>query len=979
MTGPRPAVFNIASGTPFVDALAIGLMQRHGGGPLSLSRVTVLLPTRRACRSLREAFLRVTAGAPLLLPALRPLGDVDEEELALNGGDALEVPPAISALRRQLLLTRMIRRRAGFEHPAQAALLAAELAQLLDQVQTERVDFAALHGLVPAEFAGHWQATLEFLKIVTAQWPAVLREEGLLDPAARRNLLLAAQAERWQQSPANGPIYAAGSTGSIPATAELLKVIARLPQGAVVLPGLDQDLDDASWQALDDEPTHPQFGLKQLLHRLQVDRAEVEPWPAPGVAGAHPDRLALLRQALKPAATSDGWAVAPAPDPEALRGIVRIDAPGPQEEAGMIALLLREVLETPGRTAALVTPDRDLARRVASELARWGIDIDDSAGQPLAQTPPGAFLRLTAALIAEQAAPVPLLAALKHPLAAGGIARDRFRRRVRALERAVLRGPRPAAGVAGLVAALTAERGKHRELVAWLEEIARQAAPFAALMRQSTAPLVDLLSCHVAFAEWLAGDDGGPQLWAGEAGEAAADFIAELRLAAADLEPLPGATWPALLDVLLAGKVLRPRYGRHPRLAVWGPLEARLQQADLLILGGLNEGTWPTDAGADPWLSRPMRRTFGLAPPERRIGLAAHDFQQAAAAGNVILTRAEKVEGTPTVPSRWLLRLERFLAGRGLALESRPATDLARWQALLDRPAQIRPVAAPLPRPPLAARPRQLSVTRIEIWIRDPYAIYARYILGLKPLDPLDADPGAAERGNIIHRALDRFIGAYPEALPPDAAARLLAIGREEFAATMGRPGVRAFWWPRFERIADWFIDFEHRRRSAGTRPLASECRGRLDIAGPAGTFRLTATADRIDRLADGGLAIIDYKTGQPPSQRQVEIGLVPQLPLEAVIAAAGGFADVPAAGVAELAHLQLRGGAVAGEFKPLKADVGVLAATALDGLQRLIAAYDQLETPYQSRLIPKFLDRPGDFDHLARVAEWSAGGGGEE
>jgi ATP-dependent helicase/nuclease subunit B len=976
----RPRVYSIAAGTPFVDALAAGLLARHGDDPLTLSSVLVLLPTRRACRSLREAFLRRGGGQPMLLPAMRPLGDVDEDELTLSAADQLDLPPAIPELRRLLLLTRLVQSRGEHADPAQAARLAAELARLLDQIETERLGFAALADLVPQDFAEHWQITLDFLKILTENWPKILDAEGMLDPADRRNRLLAATARRWQVDPPDHPVYAAGSTGSIPATAELLRTVAYLPQGAVILPGFDAAMDADSWAALADDPAHPQFGMKQLLAGMLVDRAEVEPWSAPSIAAAVPGRAALIREALRPAATTDAWSSAPAIDAGALDGIARIDAAGPREEAEIIALLLREALETPGRTAALVTPDRDLARRVAATLRRWNVAIDDSAGVPLADTPPGALLRLSAAMLASEAAPVPLLAALKHPLAAGGGARDDFRRSVRRLERKVLHGPRPAPGFAGIKAALHDRQDKDSEALSrWLDRLAARAEPLAALLRAPSVPLPDMLAAHVAFAEWLAAADDGVTLWAGDAGEAIADFVAELAQAADAAAPMPGAAWPGLLDVLLSGRAVRPRYGLHPRLAIWGPLEARLQQADLLILGGLNEGTWPADPGADPWMSRPMRARFGLPPLERRIGLAAHDFQQAVMAREVVLTRAEKVEGAPTVPSRWLLRLETLLQGMERTFDPARAAKLRQWQSKLDEPRSGITIQPPAPMPPVSVRPRELSVTRIETWVRDPYAIYARHILKLQPLEPLDADPGAAERGTIIHLALEEFVRAYPDVLPADAAARLTEIGRQAFGQALARPGVRAFWWPRFLDIVAWFIADENVRRADGTRTLVTEGRGAMELAGSAGRFLLTAKADRIDRDASGRLIILDYKTGMPPSEPQIASGLAPQLPLEAAIALAGGFENVPAAEIAELAFVRLRGGSEPGERIPLKKhSPAELAARAVAGLTKLVTMFDRAGTPYRSRPRPQFIGRFGEYDHLARVKEWSAGEAGE-
>ncbi len=991
MAAAQPTVYAIAPGLPFVDTLAAGLLDQAGPEPTALAAFTVLLPTRRARRALAEAFLRRSQGRPLLLPRLIPLGDLDIDELTPGAGEdagpgiGLDVAPAIPPLRRQLLLTRLVLKWGatqpdGPRQPDQAARLAAALARLMDQVQTERLALDRLAQLVPEEYARHWQITLEFLNILTEHWPRVLAEEGCLDPADRRNRVLEAQAEAWRRAPPTGPVIAAGTTGSIPATAELIAVVAGLERGALVLPGLDRHADAESWAAIQDEPSHPQHAIARLLGRLGVDREAVADWPAPGPA-APAARARLISEAMRPAATSEGWR-ALAEDriaAEALEGVTRVDCPGPREEAEVVALVMRQTLEQveDGRTAALVTFDRGLARRVAAALDRWGVKVDDSAGIPLADTAPGTFLRLVAAMLAEGLAPVPLLACLKHPLAAGGRRPVEFRSLARRLERQVLRGPRPEPGFAGLIAALG---DRDPGLRAWIDELAAITRPLADALAAGTVDAERLVAAHVAVTEGLAADHetaGAERLWAGEAGEAAAGFVAELRQAAAGFPAFAGHAYPALMAVLMAGRVVRPRYGRHPRLHIWGPLEARLQQADVLILGGLNEAGWPPDAAADPWLSRPMRADFGLPPPERRIGLSAHDFAQGFCASQVVLTRAERVEGTPSVPSRWLMRLDTVLAACGLD-PLRGTGDWPpwlRWQAALDRPDRPAPVAAPAPCPPLAARPRRLSVTQVETWMRDPYAIYARHILRLKALDPLDADPGAAAYGMVMHHILDRFLRDHPEGLPADAAARLIAVGRQAFAGLIGRPGVWAFWWPRFERVARWFVDHEAGRRGAVAASL-TEIEGSLTIAAPAGPFTLTAKADRIDRMADGSLAVIDYKTGAPPKTKEIVAGYAPQLPLEAAIAGRGGFRGLAAAPVGELAYWRLGGGEPGGEVIRVGADPAELAAAALAGLERLVAAFDDAATPYRARPRPSAAPRFSDYEHLARVREWSAGDG---
>lgn len=988
---------------PFVDALAAGILDRVGADPLALSRVTVLLPTARAVRSLREAFLRLSDGRPVLLPRLSPLGEVDADEVALaleglaggglaGGAGGLSVPPSVSPLRRQLLLARLILKAGGLAATtAQAARLAAELARLLDQVQAERLSFERLQTLVPADYAGHWQVTLTFLEIVTRLWPEVLAEEGCVDPAVERDARLLALARAWEMQPPPGPVIAAGVTGSIPATADLLAVVARLPQGAVVLPGLDLGMDEATWAGLDG--SHPQAGLKSLLERLGAERRDVTPWPLPAagplaVAPRSPAaRARLLAEALRPAETTEAWRALPALPPDALAGVSRIDAPTPQEEAGVIALMMRQALETPGRTAALVTPDRALARRVAMALRRWGVEVDDSAGRPLALTPVGSYLRLLADFAATPT-PVGLLALLKHPLAAGGTEPAEFRALARALERAVLRGPRPAEGFAGLRRALEAAEPRRFDgpeersrLAGFLLDLERRIGGLCAAMADGPRPLPDWLELHGQAAELLAAtarEPGALRVWAGDDGEAAARFLREAADAASGFPALGGADYAALVEVLMAGRAVRPRYGLHPRLHILGLMEARLQQFDLTILGGLNEGTWPPAPPADPWMSRPMRTAFGLPAPERRIGQTAHDFAQAAGAAELVLTRSERVDGTPTVPSRWLLRLDTVLEAAGLP--RLPGRDAGHWlalQAALDWPERVRPCPPPAPTPPVAARPRRLSVTQVETWMRDPYAIYARHILNLQALEPVDADPGAAERGQFIHKALDAFVRAYPRTLPPDALEQLLAFGREAFGPLLEQPAIRAFWWPRFERIAAWFLALEVERRGQ-VAVLATEARGKLRLDGPAGPFTLVCVADRIDRLPDGSLALVDYKTGTPPAVRDIELGFAPQLPLEALIAQEGGFEGLDAAPVGELAFWKLTGGEPAGEVRPVKGDLADLVEQAREGLSRLIALFDDPATPYRSQPRPGWAPRFSDYGHLARIAEWSAGGGEE-
>ena len=984
----KPAVFTVAAHLPFVDALAYGILGDAGDDPLTLASTTVLLPTRRACRNLRESFLRLNDGKPLLLPRLMPLNDLDEDEVlfsSFSGAETAEnIPPPIAPLKRQLLLARLIQAQ-GESHPERVLRLAEELAKFLDQVQTEQLSFEKLPDLVPEDYAEHWKITLKFLGILTESWPEILKAEGAVDPADHRNRVFAAQARIWASGGAAGPVIAAGSTGSIPATAELLATVAGMEDGAVVLPGLDQMLGENDWLAVD--KSHPQYGFKQLLRRFEVPPGAVRPWPTGRCCTAGPwseceistVKSRFLTAVMRPAATTHAWRSMTPMDSSAVKGLTQINCPAPREEAEVISLAMRKALTEDGRTCAVVTPDRTLAERVSVELKRWGIDIDDSAGRPLHKTPPGAFLRLIAVMVDEDFAPVPTLAVCKHPLAAAGLDPAAFRRLTRRVEMKILRGPRPPAGLAGLKALSKTLDAGEGDIEAWIRHLKKSCGEFAAMMKTDSVAISKLLNAHMAAAEELASTDDAPgplRLWAEDAGEAASVFIAELAQCCDVMPPISPLDYPALLEVLMSARAVRPRYSKHPRLHILGPLEARLQRFDVLILAGLNEGTWPAEAEADPWMSQPMRKKFGLPSPERRIGLAAHDIAHAMCGPRVIMTRSERVDGTPTVPSRWLMRLERAVDAVGLTEAFREEAGVwLPWARDLTAPDSYNnSISPPAPKPPVDSRPRRLSVTEIETWMRDPYGIYARYVLKLKALEPLDQDASAADYGSLVHHALHQFIATYPTCpLPKNALTNLLKIGDEVFKQEAVRPGILAFWKPRFERIAAWFVDTENARRHELSQSFV-EIRGEMTLPGPAGSFKLVGKADRIDHSRDGRITVIDYKTGTPPSDDEIIAGFSPQLPLEAAMIAAGDFDGVPKGKLDALSFWHLHGRGDGGHESVVEGDASALAAEARKGLTALIAKFDDPSTPYEARPNPTYGPSYNDYGHLARVKEWAAG-----
>jgi ATP-dependent helicase/nuclease subunit B len=1020
---PRGHVYTVDPGRPFLAVLAEALLAgnlpvRGGTRPdaLVLADVTVYLPTRRPARALQHAFLAAAGGKALLLPRIKVLGEGGEElellaEAADTGTDAAaDIPRAIGEPERHLILTALVRKwdearrgagdgapyvSAGARGPAQAARLARELARLIDVLETEGIDFARLESLVADEYAEHWSPTLDFLKIALQLWPALLAERNLLSPVARRLNVLQVEARRLRNAPPAAPVIVAGVASADAAAVDLIKAVLALPNGALVLPALDCTVDDPSWTAIGGHPEHPQSGLRRLLDSLGLSRRDVEPLGATAASARRAARWALACESMRPAGTTEVWhrftsGADKAEMREALAGLSLIEAETAQEEAEAIALLLREALERPGETAMLVTPDRALARRVAARLAAWELHVEDQGGEPFAKTLPGAFLELVVAAAQEEFEPVTLMTLLKHPLCRLGMGLEEMRRGRETLELAAFRAPYLGKGLDGVEAALEGAGKQVRRPAAvrrlgsddWraaravLRRLRRDFEPLAEAMGAAQPlPLRTLADVHYSTAARLAEtgdrDDGSP-LRQGDAGERAAELFMKLIDPAMPELPVAGADYPDFYRTLVSDKRIRPRGSAHARLAVCDPYDARLQLADTVILASLNEGTWPQAADPGPWLSRPMRQALGLPPPEERIGASAHDFAAQLGAPRVVLTRAAKVDGAPTVPSRWLLRLQALVQGMGLSLE--PDRPWLAWARARNAVPLRRRLPRAEPRPPVAARPRKLSVTTIETWIANPYAIFARHILKLEELPVLGVRAGAALRGTVVHEALGRLTQLFPQELPDDLAGELRAIVQEVLTGYMGDPRIAAFWAPRFGRFAEWFAATETARR-AGVSKTVAEAQGELVLEAPAGPFVLTARADRID-VSASGLIITDYKSSQTLDnlRRQAEQGSAPQLPLEAAIAAAGGFSQVPAAAVAGLRHISTSGGEPPGQEIAIDGDPMARARTAQDGLARLIAQFDRESTPYRALRRARFQHKYkyDVYAHLARFAEWS-------
>ncbi|PWE52442.1 double-strand break repair protein AddB [Metarhizobium album] len=1047
-------VWTIPPGLPFLKTLAAALCDgrltdrfRHDpADPLSLAKMTIFLPTRRAARVLRSEFVDLLGGQSAILPVIRPLGETDDDSgyFDIDSPAILDLAQPLPSTARLLELARLIlawRNRlpqivrdihsdsplVAPASPADAIWLARDLSDLIDSLETEERDWDDLEKLEAQDHALWWQLTTEFLKIASAFWPARLAELDRSSSVRHRNALLRAEAHRLSHFQAPGPVIIAGSTGSIPAAAELILAVSNMRDGVIVLPGLDLSMSEDEWRLVNPELSpgersdpatcsHPQYGLFHLLKRLGLTRDDVRP-----LGHAEPDmalRAKTLSQAMVPARATDRWSAWQAANETAaleaaFRDVALIEASNEREEATAIAIALRLALEEPGANgpsqAALITPDRALARRVTAELARFGITADDSAGTPLSATHQGTLLQLMLEATLRPGDPVAIVSLLKHPLARFGLDRDRLAAAVDALELLALRGGVSEVDISELGPLLEKrllEQADDRHAPQWRLSLGadaeEEARDLAARIAVATEPLASALvrrrrdgrglTTTYTLTEWaertgraleaVAIDERGDlaALWSGEAGAALADLLKSIIETDGQIEA-DGPQWIDIMAAFTTGEAVKPRAMSHPRVFIFGTLEARLQSVDTLVLGGLNEGSWPDQTSNNPFISRTMKTEIGLQPPEQRIGQLAHDFEMANGTRHLIYSRALRQGATPTVASRWLQRLL-ALCGKPFGETLRRRGDRYRqWAGLLDGGENQEGARRPEPRPPLSLQPRRYSFSQVGRLRRDPYSIYARNVLRLDPVDPFNRDPGASERGTLYHRIIDRFTREKHRAGTPAAAAAMENILNALFDAEQLPAHIDTVWRPRFREVARAFLRWEQERQGE-IQKTHTEIAAGWEI-GEIG-IRLTGVADRIDITGPQSADIIDYKTGYNPSPSQARALLDPQLALEAAALRAGAFREVGAIEPEKLIYVRLRPGdrfksetvnnELSGRGDRSKAKSAIdLAEDSMDQFIKFVQLLQSGEKGFASRLIPMSeQDFGGDYDHLARVAEWS-------
>lgn len=959
----RNGVFALPCGVDFAGEFVRGFLDRMAGQPPEvMARSEIWANSSRTLTTIAEAFDRY---GPLLLPQMRVVTD-------LGAGDGPLVAPLARRLELGRLIAALLDARPDLAQGQSIPHLAESLSALMSEMQNEGCDADALDRIDAGNHAHHWQNALQFLRIAARYH----LDGATVDRAARQRATAEARAEAWADGrdlPA-APVIVAGSTGSHGATRLFMQAVARLPLGAVVLPGYDFDLPLKVWDRLaEDTGDHPQSRYHPF-HTGGVGRwTDAQP-PAPA-------RNALISLALRPVPVTDQWIE----DGPALGDLIHatenlslIEADQPGQEAEAIAALIRAEVEH-DRPVTLIANDRGLTRRVAAALDRWGIRADDSAGQPLPLSPPGRFLRHLAALPGQALTIDALLVILKHPLALTGSAllpRAQANIVVRDLELHLRRhGPAFPDPEALRSWGATDDRDRKR-LADWLAEVIEtRIAPHAD--DRAPRPVPDRLAWLRDLAETVAGgpkaDGDTGELWQEDAGAMALSVMDHLATHAAASPDLTPGDFADLVMGEMQARAVRLDAGTHPLICIRGPREARVNGRGTVILAGLNDGGWPAPPEPDPWLSRPMRIAAGLTLPERTIGLAAHDFQQGVAAGCVVLSRARRDAEAETIPSRWLNRLMNLMAGlpdqRGPealeAMRARGAQWLALAATLAEPRAKLDAAKRPAPVPPAPAL-TQLPVTSVGTLIRDPYAVYARRVLRLSPLDPLRPKPDAALRGQMLHRIVERWL-TDPQLSPGNAAAmaaRLIAVSEAVLATDVPWPAARAFWRARIAGVAAQLAQDECRRRESAA-PVLVEREGRVSL--PALGFTLTAKPDRVDLDHAGRAQVYDYKSGAPPSQKQIETFDL-QLPLQAAMIERGAFPDLGTPEVAGISFVQLGGEGATIARKLPEGGTGAV----WDQFVTLIQSYLSGHRGFMAMRVPPDDHERGDYVHLSRFGEWA-------
>ncbi|OFW96610.1 MAG: hypothetical protein A2977_03455 [Alphaproteobacteria bacterium RIFCSPLOWO2_01_FULL_45_8] len=808
----------------------------------------------------------------------------------------------------------------------------------LDEIRTEGISLTTLKNFSSvAGQAEHWEKIQKFLTLVSDHWDAILKDEKCVEPVTWQRRFMDIQADLLERDRTKAPIMIAGSLGTIPSTARLIKVISTLKNGVVILPGLQREQKKEFLSS-----RHPQFFLHRLLKKLNSAPEGVRELPSKEWNNA-----SLFLEKIFDSRFTGPWIL-----PPSMENIQYIETSDQGEEARIICISIRKALEEGKKKILCISSDPKLLHRVSAELGFWSLSVSVQK-KSLLDTQIGSFLHLATLWFSSPFPTVVMASTFKHSFV------KKKKDVWNLFEKYILRT------WVGNASLLAIEHLLERESAELEPDVCDRLKTFYETLKnhlvfvQEAQPLGFYLDKLESLIAWLLGSETDLENLflelAPEEGVVFQQLWQDLKKSSALIMTHPKMLSEILFSLLQDHQIPNVSKGNNESIFLMSPAEARFMEADFKILAGLNEGTWPAELRVDPFFSSSMRETLGLPSLETRFSQSAHDFLSAICIPvPVLITRSLRVGGVPSVPSRFLSYLEMRMGAYNLTFSQNK--DLKVWARNLNSVSQKTDLQAPRPLPPVSQRPKRLSVTDVSILLRDPYSIYAKHILKLTRLEPFIPEEKSRLFGLFVHNFLHRW--APTSETPMD----VLLSGRAKFLFELylGPVEQSRFLWEKFSILFEWV---KQQKKLANT---STEIKGEFSFAVEDHLFTLFGKADRVDWDQEGAI-LIDYKTGSIPPLSHVKEGKASQITLEALIFLRGGFSDLPP-------RLPLRDlqywGLLSEEILSIKEDLSLLTAQTQQNLEQLISSFYKETTPYLSH--PKGFIKEGEYDHLARLQEWS-------
>lgn len=938
---------------------------------LSLSNFTILLPSRRSCNELKRIFLENSSNSAIILPNIRAIGDIDYDDLVLkqiNKNDLenfSDFSNNTSRIKYKILLIKELLKWAKSSNKnlfkditiEQASNLALELEKFLNEVNRNGLNLDDLEKIVDDEYSQHWQEVLNFLEIFGKKWNKFIKDNNVISVVDFKSRMIEFNAEYFKKNKPLNPIVIAGVSGSVKSTCEFIKSLIKYDNCYYFFKDLNKNLTEDEWKEIG--VFHPQYSFKNLLDNcINCERDRVKNLEFNNCLIVNPIIEKILSFSMLPYNETHKWQSKLNIKKEDFSHISKIECNNSFEELSVISLITKHVHETSNDNVAIITSDEIFANQLAVELKNLNLDVNNAFGNKISRTEVVKFLFLILDVIKNKYETVAFLSLLKHDFTLFGYNKNELNRLTLLLEDKILRGYGNL-GCEGILKKVN-EFG-NLELIDFIKKIMETLDKF----KCEKLNFQSVIKLHIELAENIASNSevvGSNAFWNNSKnGDELLNFFNEVIKESESYGDIKNCDeYSYLLDYLIAENSYSDRYSIHPMVNIISPQEAKLINYDLIILTNLNDGRFPPHISTDPWMSKSMRKAFGLPDRDELIGNFAYDFTQFLCNKKVILTRSLKEDGVPTVKSKYLMRLETFLLCQNhLKLEENNI-----WKEVFKKrnfAEQNIIIKRPKPKPPLDRRPRELYATKIEKLMNNPYDIYAEKILNLKKKDDFYENKIFAFFGSAVHEALENYIKNYKAAEFAKLYEKLIKYGKESFDKYFTDETSRELFFIRFSNIAEWFIEQDEAVRASGYNVYAERIE-KLYMKNI--DFTIAAKIDRIEENEFGSINIIDYKTGNTPSTSDVLTAKKPQLIIEAIV--------LENKKTDKLVYWSIKGKGDE-KIQEIDSDICELVNKGRDGIVRLITHFNVFENSYIATAFDLNDQNhyASDYKHLSRVEEW--------